>query len=341
MAIGAMIALVHDVLITAGVYALVGREVTPETVIAILTILGYSLYDTVVIFDKIQENTESTAARAPETATPGVVNMSLNQTLMRSVNTSLVVLLPILSLLLFGGDTLKDFAFALFVGVADRGVLVDLRRRADARAAEGARAALPADQERTARRATGRHGHPPSRRRERRPRSAQRRPRPPRGAARPHHRHARRGAHRPQRTAGGRRASKRRRAEAEAEVEDRWSDRRHDQGGPDPRRPGLPAAGHRLQGHHPAAGRRRRASPRSSTSSSCTTAAATSTRWSASRPAGSSWPRRSRTTSAPASCPSARRASSRGRPIARSTSSSTGPRRWRSTGTPSARASAS
>jgi preprotein translocase subunit SecF len=117
MAMGAMIALVHDVLITAGLYALVGREVTPETVIAILTILGYSLYDTVVIYDKIKENTES-AAMVSRLGYEGVVDLSLNQVLMRSVNTSLVVLLPILSLLLFGGDTLKDFAFAMFVGVA-------------------------------------------------------------------------------------------------------------------------------------------------------------------------------------------------------------------------------
>jgi preprotein translocase subunit SecF len=117
MAASALVALGHDLIITAGVYALVGREVTPETVIAILTILGYSLYDTVVIFDKIKENTESPALVARETYS-GVVNISLNQTLMRSVNTSLVVLLPIGSLLLFGGQTLKDFAFALFIGVA-------------------------------------------------------------------------------------------------------------------------------------------------------------------------------------------------------------------------------
>jgi preprotein translocase subunit SecF len=117
MAIGAMIALVHDVVITIGVYALTGREVTPETVIAILTILGFSLYDTVVIYDKIQENTESAALVARE-GYANVVNLSLNQVFMRSVNTSLVVLLPILSLLLFGGDTLKNFAFAMFVGVA-------------------------------------------------------------------------------------------------------------------------------------------------------------------------------------------------------------------------------
>ncbi len=116
MAAGAMIALVHDLIITIGVYALVGREVTPATVIAVLTILGFSLYDTVVIYDKIQENTESSAQLA-RLGYVGVVDRSLNQVLMRSVNTSLVVLLPILSLLLFGGVTLKDFAFAMFVGV--------------------------------------------------------------------------------------------------------------------------------------------------------------------------------------------------------------------------------
>ena len=117
MALAAQTALLHDLIITAGIYALVGREVTPATVIAILTILGYSLYDTVVIFDRVKENTESIALVARE-GYSNVVNLSLNETLMRSVNTSLVVLLPILSLLLFGGETLKDFAFALFVGVA-------------------------------------------------------------------------------------------------------------------------------------------------------------------------------------------------------------------------------
>jgi preprotein translocase subunit SecF len=116
MAVGAQVAMVHDVLITGGVYALTGREVTPATVIAILTILGYSLYDTVVIYDKVKENTESTALLGKDTY-EGVANYSMNQVLMRSVNTSLVVILPILSLLLFGGDTLKDFAFAMLVGI--------------------------------------------------------------------------------------------------------------------------------------------------------------------------------------------------------------------------------
>jgi preprotein translocase subunit SecF len=116
MAIGAMVAMVHDVVITAGVYALTGREVSPATVIAILTILGFSLYDTVVIYDKVKENVETPSVLAKDTY-EGVANLSLNQVLMRSVNTSLVVILPILSLLLFGGETLKDFAFAMLIGV--------------------------------------------------------------------------------------------------------------------------------------------------------------------------------------------------------------------------------
>lgn len=116
MALGGLAALFHDLIITSGVYALVGREVTPETVIAILTILGYSLYDTVVIFDKIKENAESVSLVARETYS-GMVNISLNQVFMRSVNTSLVVLLPVGTLMIFGGETLQSFAFALFVGL--------------------------------------------------------------------------------------------------------------------------------------------------------------------------------------------------------------------------------
>jgi preprotein translocase subunit SecF len=108
--------MIHDVVITAGVYALTGREVSPATVIAILTILGFSLYDTVVIYDKVKENTENPAVMAKGTY-ESVANLSMNQVLMRSVNTSLVVVLPVLSLLLFGGTTLKDFAFAMLIGV--------------------------------------------------------------------------------------------------------------------------------------------------------------------------------------------------------------------------------
>lgn len=117
MAAAAIVALLHDLVITGGVYALSGREVTPETVIAILTIMGYSLYDTVVIFDKVKENAESPAT-VQRLGYAGAVNLSLNQVLMRSVNTSLTSLIPIGALLFLGGDTLKNFAFALFVGVA-------------------------------------------------------------------------------------------------------------------------------------------------------------------------------------------------------------------------------
>lgn len=117
MGVSGIVALLHDIVITAGIYALVGRDVAPETVIAILTIMGFSLYDTVVIFDKVQENLESPALMATH-GYDGVVTLSLNTVFMRSVNTSLVVLLPILAMLLYGGDTLKDFAFAMFVGTA-------------------------------------------------------------------------------------------------------------------------------------------------------------------------------------------------------------------------------
>jgi preprotein translocase subunit SecF len=116
MALSALVALIHDLVVTAGFYALAGLEVTPETVIAILTILGYSLYDTVVIFDKIQENAQNPALVARETYA-GTVNLSLNQVFMRSVNTTLVALLPIGALMLFGGETLQSFAFALFIGM--------------------------------------------------------------------------------------------------------------------------------------------------------------------------------------------------------------------------------
>jgi preprotein translocase subunit SecF len=116
MAVSALVAMLHDLVVTAGIYALVGLEVTPETVIAILTILGYSLYDTVVIFDKIKENTESVALVSRETYA-GTVNLSLNQVFMRSVNTTIVALLPIGALMLFGGETLQSFAFALFIGM--------------------------------------------------------------------------------------------------------------------------------------------------------------------------------------------------------------------------------
>jgi preprotein translocase subunit SecF len=121
MALAAVIALVHDLLITAGVYSAVGFEVTPSTVIALLTILGYSLYDTVVVFDKVEEDTTALAATGRATY-QGAANLAINQVFMRSLNTSLSSLLPIIALLvvgtgLLGAATLVDLSLALFVGV--------------------------------------------------------------------------------------------------------------------------------------------------------------------------------------------------------------------------------
>lgn len=121
MAGAGIVALLHDLLITAGVYAIVGFEVSPATVIATLTILGFSLYDTIVVFDKVREEQASTANSRTTFAEIG--NAASNQVLMRSLSTSLTVLLPVGSLLfigsvLLGADTLKDLALALFVGVA-------------------------------------------------------------------------------------------------------------------------------------------------------------------------------------------------------------------------------
>lgn len=122
MAIGAIVALIHDVLITVGVYAITGFEVTPATVIGVLTILGYSLYDTVVVFDKVKENTRSVAGQNRLTYSDAA-NLAVNQTLVRSINTSVVALLPVAAILfvgagLLGAGTLKDLALALFVGIA-------------------------------------------------------------------------------------------------------------------------------------------------------------------------------------------------------------------------------
>jgi preprotein translocase subunit SecF len=122
MALAALVALLHDVVFTVGIYALVGFDVTPATVIGFLTILGYSLYDTVVIFDKVRENTKGITAQNQVTYAEAA-NLGLNQTLMRSMNTAIIGLLPIGSILfvgagLLGAGTLKDLALALFVGVA-------------------------------------------------------------------------------------------------------------------------------------------------------------------------------------------------------------------------------
>ena len=114
-ALAAMVALVHDILVTVGFYAIVGREVSLVTVVAVLTVLGYSLYDTIIIFDRVRENTPSVGynrRRFDET-----VNTSIRQVIRRSIYTSICSLIPITALLIFGETTLSDFAFALLVGI--------------------------------------------------------------------------------------------------------------------------------------------------------------------------------------------------------------------------------
>ena len=114
-ALAAMVALLHDILITVGFYAIVGREVSLVTVVAVLTVLGYSLYDTIIIFDRVRENTPSVGynrRRFDET-----VNTSIRQVVRRSIYTSICSLIPITALLIFGETTLADFAFALLVGI--------------------------------------------------------------------------------------------------------------------------------------------------------------------------------------------------------------------------------
>ncbi len=114
-ALAAMVALVHDILITVGFYAIVGREVNLVTVVAVLTVLGYSLYDTIIIFDRVRENAPTVGynrRRFDET-----INTSIRQVVRRSIYTSLCTLIPITALLIFGESTLSDFAFALLVGI--------------------------------------------------------------------------------------------------------------------------------------------------------------------------------------------------------------------------------
>jgi len=120
MAVAAIAAMAHDVVISVGVYSVLQFEVTPATVVAFLTILGYSLYDTIVVFDKVQDNVKSFSGTRMPIA--DIVNVSTNQVLMRSINTSVSSLLPVLSLLIlgsgvFGAVTLREFAIALLVGM--------------------------------------------------------------------------------------------------------------------------------------------------------------------------------------------------------------------------------
>lgn len=121
MALAALIALVHDIMLTLGIYSISGFQVSPDTVIAFLTVLGYSLYDTIVVFDRVQENTRGLASTNRLTYSD-TVNLSMNQVLARSINTSLVAILPILSILVIGAwalgaSALQDFGLALFVGL--------------------------------------------------------------------------------------------------------------------------------------------------------------------------------------------------------------------------------
>ncbi|MET7479029.1 protein translocase subunit SecF [Streptomyces sp. NPDC005648] len=122
MAIAALVALIHDITITTGIYALVGFEVTPGTVIGLLTILGYSLYDTVVVFDSLKEQTKDITKQTRWTYSD-IANRSINSTLMRSINTTVVALLPVAGLLFIGGGflgagMLNDISLSLFVGLA-------------------------------------------------------------------------------------------------------------------------------------------------------------------------------------------------------------------------------
>jgi preprotein translocase subunit SecF len=121
MSVAALAALAHDIVITAGIYALTGFEVTPAAVIGLLTILGYSLYDTVVVFDKVRENTLDVEF-SDTTSFASQVNLAVNQTLVRSVNTSVVAVLPVAAILFIGAfilgvGTLRDIALALFIGI--------------------------------------------------------------------------------------------------------------------------------------------------------------------------------------------------------------------------------
>lgn len=113
MSVAALIALAHDILITLGIYALFGQEVTPNTVAALLTILGYSLYDTIVMFSRVKEN----AQRLSKQSFMSMANESINEVLVRTINTIILSLMPVLVMLFFGGETLRDFAFALSIGL--------------------------------------------------------------------------------------------------------------------------------------------------------------------------------------------------------------------------------
>ncbi|HEY6276887.1 MAG TPA: protein translocase subunit SecF [Streptosporangiaceae bacterium] len=169
MAVAALVALAHDIVITVGVYALLGFQVSPASVIGLLTILGYSLYDTVVVFDKVRENTAGLLGSARSTYSQAA-NQALNQTLVRSINTSVIALLPVAAILfigagLLGAGELKDLALVLFVGMLSgtyssiciaTPVLADLKEREPQYRALAKRVSLRAAGGRAARRAGAR-----------------------------------------------------------------------------------------------------------------------------------------------------------------------------------------
>lgn len=114
MGVMAVLALIHDLILVIGIYALVGREISPNTIAALLTILGYSLYDTVVVFHRINDNMKQGTERCSFIT---MANHSINQVFVRSLNTTMTSLIPVVAMLFFGGETLKDFAFAMSIGL--------------------------------------------------------------------------------------------------------------------------------------------------------------------------------------------------------------------------------
>jgi preprotein translocase subunit SecF len=178
MAIAALVALLHDIVITIGVYALAGFQVSPATVIGLLTILGYSLYDTVVVFDKVRENTAGLLGTSRTTYSQSA-NLALNQTLVRSINTSLIALLPVAAILvvsitLLGPGELEDLALVLFVGMLSgtyssiciaTPVLAQLKEREPQYKALAKRVALRASGGRAAQRAKAKAAQAPAARR--------------------------------------------------------------------------------------------------------------------------------------------------------------------------------
>jgi preprotein translocase subunit SecF len=175
MAIAALVALAHDIVITIGVYALAGFEVSPATVIGLLTILGYSLYDTVVVFDKVRENTAGLLSSTRSTYSQAA-NLALNQTLVRSINTSVIALLPVTAILfiglaVLGVNELTDLALVLFVGMLSgtyssifiaTPVLADLKERQPQYKALAKRVALKAAGGRAAKRAAAKASSGPA-----------------------------------------------------------------------------------------------------------------------------------------------------------------------------------